>query len=52
MNWILFLCLVIALLVRTKQGFMTRVNSFDISEYASNTYECINEYKQEQHFQP
>ena len=52
MNWILFLCLVVALLIRTKQGFMTRVDSFDVSEYASNTYPCVNGRKQEPHFQP
>lgn len=51
MKYILILFLVLSLLFYSKQGFMTRANSYDVSKYASNTYPCFNEHKQAQHFQ-
>lgn len=52
MNYVLIIYLVICLLFYSKQGFTTRANSYDISNYASNTYPCVTEHKQAQHFQP
>lgn len=52
MNYILFLSLLFSLFFYSKQGFMTRANSYDISKYASNTYPCVNGHTQEPHFRP
>ena len=53
MNYVLFFLFVIILYsFYRKQGFMTRANSFDISNYASKEYPCVNENKLKQHSQP
>lgn len=55
MNYVLVFLLCVSLFYYKRQGFTTefsRANSYDISQYASNTYPCVNENKQEQHSQP
>lgn len=51
MNLMLVILLVFILYLRTKETMFTRANSYDISNYASNTYPCVNESTPVPHFQ-
>lgn len=51
MNYVLVLLLCLSIFFYKREGF-SRANSYDISQYASNTYPCVNANKLEPHSQP
>ncbi len=48
---VLFVLLLFFVYMRAKENMFTRANSYDVSQYESNVYPCINESKPMPHFQ-
>ena len=51
MNYVLVFLLCASLVFYKREGF-SRANSYDVSQYASNTYPCLNGHKPEPHSPP